>query len=99
MSFRERHFDKYADLRTCEERNGFMREEEAKQRRPMNPGDHYVRNTCVIGGKAYWCSTVIRRDGGLEIWVCRYYEGEHDSGDSNHIGWELIAHEALKVSI
>jgi hypothetical protein len=59
-----------------------------QQNRPLRPGDRLIRETFVMGGKAFWSSIAMRATGAVEIWV------RQDDGTENgtaHEGWTFIA--------
>jgi hypothetical protein len=63
---------------------------EAQKRRPMVNGDRLQRSTVLIDGKAHWVSTVLRKDGGIEVWLKRYIDHDDTIYDSTHHGFTLV---------
>ena len=64
----------------------------AMQRRPLRKGDRINRRTEVVDGTAHWVSKAIRADGGMEVWMRRYVDGDDSYRLTTHVGYVLIAH-------
>jgi len=64
---------------------------EAQRRRPLVQGDRLQRSTVVIDGKAYWQSSIIRKDNSIEVWLKRDIDYDDSIHETTHVGWTPIA--------